>query len=121
MGIWQKHEGAGPAEAVNEEQAAYRAECGWVRMTEQEVADMVAAAKAIEDAITLGTAATPAEAVEQLDVLADADETAELQKLSNDQLRDLAATHQIATTAHQTKAELIAAIQAGPPNTTQEA
>lgn len=126
MGIWQRHaEVADPAEAVNEEQAEYREACGWTRMTDTEVADMFAAAKAIEDAAIVGTATEEAtravaDLVESIDDLI-ANSTAELEQLTNDQLRDLAATHQIATTAHQTKAELIAAIQAGPPTTTQEA
>lgn len=99
--------------AVDETQAQYYEAKGFTRATPDEIAEAESAARAVEDAIIRGAAETPADAVGALEELASAAEAGDLEALTNDELHALAAEHRVEVPTRATKAELIAAIQAG--------
>lgn len=114
MGIAMRHPDiADPIEAVDEAQAVYLEAKNWYRLDADQVeADRLAAA-VVQDSMIRGPAESAAEAVEALEEIAAAREAADLEALTNDELHALAAEHGVEVPARATKAELIAAIQAG--------
>lgn len=102
MGILMRHPDVEvDAEAVNEDQAALRERYGWVRLTDDEAAQARQAEIDTERASVLGV-----EPVED-----------DLTAKSAPELRELAEARNVPVKAHDTKAELIAAIEAGPTPT----
>lgn len=99
MGILMRHPAvAVDAEAVDEAQAALRELYGWVRLTDDE-ADQARQAQ------------TDAEHASVFGIEPEADD---LTDWTVPELRQLAEARNVPVKAHDTKAELIAAIEAGP-------
>lgn len=106
MGILMRHPDVEVlAEAVGETQAALREQYGWVRLTDEEAAEAGRQAAAAEHASMFSLPSV------------DASSSDDLNAWTVPELHQLAEARNVPFKAHDTKAELIAAIEAGPTPT----